>query len=199
MAAIRAARARAVMSVFMGSFHPVTDHRPSVRAAAHRLMGRRLRNGRCHRRCHSPVMQVTLRDDSERYLSIRQFQRLSPIEQLLTPCMAKERRQEIENEERLPRFTAPFSKRKRRKNTRRPDDREPLRPQAPARSARADLVHLPQGGPVNHSLGCDRRSRIALMFRDSRPRVNRHECRDHNNRGNDQCEFRCHVFLSSRF
>ena len=162
-------------------------------------MGRRLRNGRCHRRCHSPVMQVTLRDDSERYLSIRQFQRLSPIEQLLTPCMAKERRQEIENEERLPRFTAPFSKRKRRKNTRRPDDREPLRPQAPARSARADLVHLPQGGPVNHSLGCDRRSRIALMFRDSRPRVNRHECRDHNNRGNDQCEFRCHVFLSSRF
>jgi hypothetical protein len=32
-----------VMSVFMGSFHPVTDHCPSVRAAAHRPMGRRLR------------------------------------------------------------------------------------------------------------------------------------------------------------
>src|SRR5215831_20948172 len=62
--AIKAARARAVMSVFMGSFHPVTDRRPSVGAAAHRPRGRRLRNGGCHRRRRSPVMQVTLRDDS---------------------------------------------------------------------------------------------------------------------------------------
>src|SRR5262249_5392346 len=63
--AIKAARARAVMSVFMDSFHPVTDHRPSVRAAAHRPLGRCLRNEASHRRCRGAVMQVTLRDDSE--------------------------------------------------------------------------------------------------------------------------------------
>src|SRR6516165_12302658 len=79
VAAIKAARASAVMSVFMVASIRVTDHRPSVRAAAHGPTGRRLRNGGCHRRCHSPVMQVTLGDDSELYVSIQQFQRPSRL------------------------------------------------------------------------------------------------------------------------
>src|SRR5262249_32636473 len=71
VAAIKAARARAVMSVFMGSFHPVTDHRPSVRAAAHRPMGRRLRNEASHRRCRGAVMQVTLSGRFRRFRVIK--------------------------------------------------------------------------------------------------------------------------------
>src|SRR5262245_440119 len=79
VAAIKAARASAVMSVFMVASIRVTDHRPSVRAAAHRPPGRRLRNQASHRRCRGAVMQVTLGDDSELYVSIQQFQRPGPI------------------------------------------------------------------------------------------------------------------------
>src|SRR5262249_26340466 len=74
--AIKAARASAGMNVFMGSFHPVTDHRPSVRAAAHRPMGRRLRNEASHRRwrCDAGHTPGTIQADEICRYAARDFQ-----------------------------------------------------------------------------------------------------------------------------